>query len=520
MLPKIVILSGVVGLALVSAEASANVCKNAVQGKIAWDKKGTKTWAPQNLARLCKYARTTEPAKCFQRVMKEGLQKGKSKSWSWKEVIDLCEQSKDANLTIECYNRVEPRTGSRNAIPQCDERMKPQVASRLKTQLRLAAKPSPSSAPPVAKNPKRWPAGVVQVCVLRAPSAAKRPQTSKLVNSVQKTLKAIRQIPGLKIGARLEKCSDVKNTANLMKIALAFDESRPQVNPIGHAAFMKQQNRSSAGMRLNLGGNACHNDCALRRSDTAFRRALGVDKPATGGARKELNLTALKRLYGPAGSVGPERIPRPYNTFCEAEKGSVYDAEKGKCVRCPGGFKRSGRPVDSQQACTLKISTCEQAAAMNRVSGVSKWTRKKLPDGRFQCFGCPAGFVETGVAFPDGRACAQGKNGKKKHDRAFKDRGAWWYCPKGFKKSVVPGKASSGSACAKGLQFKAAKQMIYTSGKEGGFIAAAINSKPTRAIIKSGWCGKGKLQHDKRGVCQCPKGYSVVGKECVRDDRR
>jgi hypothetical protein len=85
---------------------SKRACATAIQGKIAWDKKGSKKWATTNIARLCKGAETSkEPARCFNRVMHGGVGWGGGTNWQWKNAIDLCEGTKSANRTIACFKR-------------------------------------------------------------------------------------------------------------------------------------------------------------------------------------------------------------------------------------------------------------------------------------------------------------------------------------------------------------------------------------------------------------------------------
>ncbi len=67
-------------------------CFNMVQGKVAYDRAGSKTWDPANIRRLC--ANTAGPDQtiaCFQKVIKE--------SDSWTMGIELCSRSADRNKT-------------------------------------------------------------------------------------------------------------------------------------------------------------------------------------------------------------------------------------------------------------------------------------------------------------------------------------------------------------------------------------------------------------------------------------
>lgn len=79
-------------------------CKDAVQGKIAWDYQGHKRWAAENVTRLCQGAGTSvEPARCFAQVMHGGVNWGGGTRWQWQNAIDLCEGSGNGKATISCF---------------------------------------------------------------------------------------------------------------------------------------------------------------------------------------------------------------------------------------------------------------------------------------------------------------------------------------------------------------------------------------------------------------------------------
>jgi len=96
-------------------------CAQAVQGKIAWDYKGNKQWAPNNIKRLCKGAETSvESARCFNSVMHGRINWGSSTKWRWQDAIDLCEGSKSSSKTISCFKReISRRTPKSTAIKKC-----------------------------------------------------------------------------------------------------------------------------------------------------------------------------------------------------------------------------------------------------------------------------------------------------------------------------------------------------------------------------------------------------------------
>ncbi len=108
---------------LLAPQAGANTtCANAVQGKIAWDYKGSKQWGQGNIDRLCAGAKnSTEPAQCFERVMHGDVSWGGGTQWSWANAIDLCEGSTNASATVACFETaINNGTDWRNAISECD----------------------------------------------------------------------------------------------------------------------------------------------------------------------------------------------------------------------------------------------------------------------------------------------------------------------------------------------------------------------------------------------------------------
>jgi len=110
-------------LAVSRAMQDPTACTNALQGRIAWNYDGNKKWASANLERLCRNSNSDQPARCFERVMHNGISWGGGTRWEWPNAVDLCEQSRDANATISCFQQ---KLGQGNhwsaAIAQCDER--------------------------------------------------------------------------------------------------------------------------------------------------------------------------------------------------------------------------------------------------------------------------------------------------------------------------------------------------------------------------------------------------------------
>jgi hypothetical protein len=119
------------------AEAQSQ-CVRATQNRVAWDYKGNKKWAGNNLNRLCKNSRNAAPAQCFRRVMHGKVNYGGGTQWKWQNAIDLCEQSVNANRTVSCFKK-QIKTGKnwKSAIAKCDERA-PKINCKSATQNKVA----------------------------------------------------------------------------------------------------------------------------------------------------------------------------------------------------------------------------------------------------------------------------------------------------------------------------------------------------------------------------------------------
>ena len=86
------------------ATVNTKACANSIQGKIAWDYKGSKSWAKNNLTRLCKGAGSSkQPGICFNTVMHRGVNWGGGTKWKWKNALNLCEGSRHASKTVSCF---------------------------------------------------------------------------------------------------------------------------------------------------------------------------------------------------------------------------------------------------------------------------------------------------------------------------------------------------------------------------------------------------------------------------------
>ncbi len=86
-------------------------CRDALQGRIAWDYDGSTLWAATNLERMCGGApRSTEPARCFQTAMHGGIGEGGiswggGNRWQWQNAVELCAGVTDADATISCFRQ-------------------------------------------------------------------------------------------------------------------------------------------------------------------------------------------------------------------------------------------------------------------------------------------------------------------------------------------------------------------------------------------------------------------------------
>lgn len=99
-------------------------CQEAVQGRIAWNYSGNKSWNSDNVERLCAGAETSiGPARCFERVMHGGINHGSGTRWEWPNALNLCEGTQDADATIACFqSRIASGLAMRPAIDACETR--------------------------------------------------------------------------------------------------------------------------------------------------------------------------------------------------------------------------------------------------------------------------------------------------------------------------------------------------------------------------------------------------------------
>lgn len=109
---------------VVQLKSQEQVCREGVQGKIAWNYQGNTSWAANNLERLCRgTTKGSEPARCFRHVMHGGVEWGGGTRWQWENALDLCEGTSDAARTIRCFEAGIKRGWSwQRAIDRCEPR--------------------------------------------------------------------------------------------------------------------------------------------------------------------------------------------------------------------------------------------------------------------------------------------------------------------------------------------------------------------------------------------------------------
>ena len=93
------------------------ICRESVQGKIAWNYRGSNNWSSANVDFLCSGANaSSEPARCFNAVMhghdesipggiNTGSHRPSGNRWRWQDASNLCAGSTDAMETVSCWER-------------------------------------------------------------------------------------------------------------------------------------------------------------------------------------------------------------------------------------------------------------------------------------------------------------------------------------------------------------------------------------------------------------------------------
>jgi hypothetical protein len=119
--PLIALATALFVLAVVPSEAAQAVCAASVQGRIAWAGAKNTSWTAANLAALCKDAETsTEPGKCFKRVMSGTVNFGGGTNWNPSNALKLCAGALDANARVSCFEgKIAQGIAWATAIDQC-----------------------------------------------------------------------------------------------------------------------------------------------------------------------------------------------------------------------------------------------------------------------------------------------------------------------------------------------------------------------------------------------------------------
>jgi hypothetical protein len=99
-------------------------CFGLVQGQIAWNYQGSKSWAANNIQDLCRgTSNFRQPPRCFERVMHGGINWGGGTQWQWKNALDLCAGTNDADRSISCFQtRIAAHASWQQAIAACKSR--------------------------------------------------------------------------------------------------------------------------------------------------------------------------------------------------------------------------------------------------------------------------------------------------------------------------------------------------------------------------------------------------------------
>jgi hypothetical protein len=101
------------------------VCKEYIQGKIAWDPGSNYTsaskWEEKNLDYLCKGTKDPKgPGDCFHHVMNGHVSYGDSDKWEYKNALELCKGSDNADSTVNCFKgKIADKVKWEDAIVQC-----------------------------------------------------------------------------------------------------------------------------------------------------------------------------------------------------------------------------------------------------------------------------------------------------------------------------------------------------------------------------------------------------------------
>lgn len=95
-------------------------CREALQGRVAWNSNGDTRWAEANIDQLCRGGVRDEPARCFERLMRGGVNWGGGTKWEWENASELCHASQNAQATISCFEgQIRAKIAWKSAILAC-----------------------------------------------------------------------------------------------------------------------------------------------------------------------------------------------------------------------------------------------------------------------------------------------------------------------------------------------------------------------------------------------------------------
>ena len=102
-------------------EHPETACYNLVQGQIAWDYDGSKSWFPDNARKLCAGTITPrEPGLCFNTLMFGGIEWGGGTRWYPPNALELCAGTNNANSRVACFQqKIAAGNGWQTAIAVC-----------------------------------------------------------------------------------------------------------------------------------------------------------------------------------------------------------------------------------------------------------------------------------------------------------------------------------------------------------------------------------------------------------------
>lgn len=120
-IPLFAFSTGLFVLSVGASAAAQSTCADSVRGRIEWAGSKNSTWSAANLGALCKGAEnSSEPGKCFKRVMSGSVNFGGGTSWNPSNALKLCAGALDANARVSCFEgKIGQGIGWSAAISQC-----------------------------------------------------------------------------------------------------------------------------------------------------------------------------------------------------------------------------------------------------------------------------------------------------------------------------------------------------------------------------------------------------------------